>query len=84
MAEEVGRITHYFSKISVAVIEVTNGSLKVGDTIQIKGATTDLTQKVDSMEVDHASVEEAEAGQSIGMKVSDHVREHDKVFLVNE
>ena len=80
---EVGRISHYFSKISVAVIELTD-KLKVGDTIHVKGATSDFTHKVDSMQIDHKPVEEASNSQSIGMKVPEHAREHDQVFVVEE
>jgi putative protease len=54
--------------------------LKVGDTIAIKGPTTDIEQKVDSMQIEHESVQEAKAGQSIGMKVTDRVRETDIVY----
>ena len=83
MAEEreVGDVTHYYTKIGVAVIELTD-TLKVGSTIHIKGATSDFTQKVDSMQVEHKSIEEAKKGDSIGLKVKEHAREHDKVFVV--
>jgi len=84
MEEEVGRISHYFSKISVGVVELTKGELKVGDTIHIKGHTTDLYQKVESMQVEHKDVSSAKKGDSIGMKVKDHVRENDIVFKVTE
>jgi hypothetical protein len=85
MAEvELGRISHYFSKIGVAAIEITQDSLKVGDTIHIKGHTSDLLQKIDSMQLDGRSVQEATVGQSIGIKVAQHVREHDQVFKVVE
>ena len=77
----VGKITHYFNNISVAVIEVSK-PLKVGDTIQIKGATTDVTQKVDSMQVEHKSIKEAKKGDDIGMKVKGLVRVGDAVFKV--
>ena len=85
MAEEreVGVITHYFTKIGVAVIELTD-KLKKGDKIRIKGATSDFTQTVDSMQIDHKEVEEVKKGDSIGMKVAEHAREHDKVFVVEE
>jgi putative protease len=76
---EVGKITHFFSKISVAVIEL-RGSLKVGDTIAIKGPTTDFEQLVDSMQIEHENVARAEAGQSIGLKVVQRVRETDVVY----
>jgi translation elongation factor EF-1alpha len=78
---EIGFVTHYFSKISVAVIELTD-TLTVGSNIHIKGATSDFTQPVDSMQIEHNQVQEATAGQSIGLKVKEPVREHDKVFVV--
>ena len=76
---EVGRITHFFSKIDVAVIEL-KAALRVGDTIAIKGPTTDFEQRVDSMQIEHKNVQKAEPGQSIGLKVSQRVRETDAVF----
>jgi putative protease len=76
---EVGRVTHFFSKISVAVIELRK-TLKVGDTIAFKGPTTDFEQSVDSMQIEHKNVQEAEAGQSIGLKVVQRVRETDVVY----
>jgi hypothetical protein len=79
-----GRITHYFSKIGVGVVELTKGVLKVGDTIHIKGHTTDLFQKVESMQVEHAPVETAKKGESFGLHVESAVREHDTVFKVTE
>lgn len=84
MEEEVGRISHYFSKISVGVVELTKGSLKVGDTIHIKGHTTDLYQKVESMQVEHNNVLTAKKGDSFGLRVESQVREHDLVFKVTE
>jgi hypothetical protein len=76
---EVGRITHFFSKIDVAVIEL-KAALSVGDTIAIKGPTTDFEQRVDSMQIEHKDVQRAEPGQSIGLKVLQRVRETDAVF----
>jgi translation elongation factor EF-Tu-like GTPase len=84
MEEEIGRISHYFSKIGVGVVELTKGGLKVGETIHIKGHTTDLYQKVESMEMDHASVQAAQQGESFGLRVGSQVREHDLVFKVTE
>jgi putative protease len=78
--EEIGHITHYFPKIGVAVIEVTAGSLKVGETIRIKGHTSDLTQTVESLQQEHVAVPEVKAGATAGLKVKDHVREGDKVY----
>lgn len=85
MAEvEIGRISHYYGKIGVAAIELDKGGLAVGDTIHIKGHTTDLTEAVDSMQIEHESVQEAAQGQAIGVRVSDHVREHDVVYKVTD
>jgi len=85
MAEqEVGRVTHYFGKIGVAAIEITESSLQVGDTVHIKGHTSDFTQPIESMQLEHESVEEATVGQTIGIKVVEHAREHDLVYKVVE
>jgi putative protease len=82
--EEIGRVSGYFGKIGVAAIEITQGTLSVGDTIRIKGHTTDLTQVVESMQIEHLNVPTVKAGDSIGIRVKDHVREHDKVYKVTE
>jgi len=83
MAEQhIGKVTHYWSKLGVAGIEITGGELRVGDTIHFKGHTTDLTQKVESMQVEHEAITVARAGDSFGMKVIDHVRDHDEVYKV--
>ena len=84
MEEEIGKITHYFSKINVGVLEVTKGSVKIGDTIHVKGHTTDYYQKIQSIQVEHASVEVAEKGMEVGIKVESSVREGDSVFKVSE
>jgi len=84
MEEEIGRVTHYFSKIGVGVVELTKGGLKVGETIHVKGHTTDLYQKVDSMQMEHAPVQAAKKGESFGLHVDAQVREHDLVFRVTE
>jgi len=76
---EIGRITHFFTKISVAVIELT-APLVVGDTIVVKGPTTDFEQTVESMQIEHNNVQRAEAGQSIGLRVAQRVRENDMVY----
>jgi len=76
---EVGKVAHFFSRINVAVIEVKD-TISVGDQILIKGPTTDIEQTVDSMEIEHEKVKQAKAGQSIGMKVNDRVRENDIVY----
>jgi len=82
--QEIGVISHYFDHINVAALEITGGELSVGDTIHIKGHTSDFTTTVDSMQIEHDSVEKAKKGDSIGIKVPEKAREHDKVFLVAE
>lgn len=77
----VGKISHFFPKISVAVIEV-EAPIKVGDKISIEGPTTKFEQKVESMEVEHKKVKSAKKGDSIGMKVAEKVREKDLVYKV--
>lgn len=77
----IGKITHYFGKIGVAVIELSD-ALKVGDNIRIVGGETDFTQSVESMEVEHQKVQEAKAGDSVGLKVNQKVREGYSVYKV--
>jgi hypothetical protein len=77
----VGVVKKFFSRVSVAAIELTQGRLGVGDTIHIKGHTTDLEERVDSLEVEHQAVENVAAPALIGVKVGARVREHDAVFL---
>ncbi|MHC4471486.1 MAG: hypothetical protein ACYS99_11030, partial [Planctomycetota bacterium] len=70
MAEErIGKITHYFGRAQVAAIAIEEGTLSVGDTIHVKGHTSDFTQTVDSMQIEHESVPSVEAGQEFGLKV---------------
>jgi translation elongation factor EF-Tu-like GTPase len=80
--EAVGTVTHYYSHLNVAVVQLNTGTLKIGKTIHIKGATTDFTQTVESMEYEHRPIEQALAGQSFGLRVKEHAREHDIVYLV--
>jgi hypothetical protein len=79
---KVGRITHYFGKVQVAVIELTDGSLAVGDTVRIKGHTSDFTQRIDSMQIDRVDVPSATKGQAIGVRVAQPARVGDDVFKV--
>ena len=81
--KEIGKVLHYFGHVSVAAIELTD-ELKVGDTVHIVGHTTDLTQKISSMQIDKEKVESAKKDDSIGIKVDDHVRENDKVFKIEK
>jgi translation elongation factor EF-1alpha len=80
--EEIGKVASFFSKIGVAAIDITKGTLKVGDKIHIKGHTTDIEQDVDSIQIEHQNVPEAKPGDSIGIKVKDKVRDHDIVYKV--
>ena len=80
--EQVGRVSHFFGKVSVAGIDVTADEIKGGDTIHITGHTTDFTQTIDSMQIDNQDVERATKGDSIGIKVPDRVRPHDIVYRV--
>jgi len=80
--ELVGRVVKFFSKPSVAAVEISSGTLRVGDSIRIKGHTTDLEETVDSMQIEKESIEEADPGFLVGIKVKDRVREGDKVFKV--
>ena len=76
---QIGHITHFFPKISVAIVELT-AALAVGDQILVKGPTTDFEQAVDSMQIEHQNVPRAESGQSVGLKTAQHVKEKDVVY----
>lgn len=80
--QEIGFVEHWFSKIMVAGIKITAGSLKVGDTIHVKGHTSDFTCQISSMQVEHGTIDEATPGMDIGVKFPDHARQHDKVYKV--
>lgn len=82
--KKIGEIIKFFGKIGVAAIRLSEGSLKVGDTIHIVGHTTDSTQSIDSMQIENKNVQEAGPGADIGIKVKDRVREHDIVYKVVE
>jgi len=77
----IGKVSHYFSKIGVAVIDLSD-SLNPGDTIRIIGGEVDFNQPVESMEVDHQKVDKAKPGDSVGLKVSQKVREGYKVYKI--
>jgi putative protease len=80
--ELIGVVTHYYGHLSVAAIRIESGSLRVGDTIRILGHTSDFRQRVVSMQIEHESVTEAGKRQEIGIKVTQHAREHDDVYKV--
>lgn len=83
MEEKIGTVSHFFDKASVAAIKI-EGDLKAGDLIHIKGATTDFKTQVESMQIDRKPVEEASAGDEIGIKVPERCRAGDEVFKVEE
>ena len=76
---QVGHISHFFSKISVAIVELT-APIAIGDRILIKGPSTDFEQVVDSMQIEHNNIQRAETGQSIGLRTTQHVKEKDMVY----
>jgi putative protease len=80
--KEIGVVSNYFSKISVAAVEITDGTVSVGDTLHFLGHTTDFESRVASMQIEHKSVTEVKEGDSVGIKVSEKVREKDKVYKV--
>jgi len=80
--EKIGIVEHFFTHISVAAIKITDGELKVGDTIHIVGAHTDFTQTVDRMEIEKEPIETAKPGDAIGIKVKERARERDVVYKV--
>lgn len=78
--ERVGTVTHYFSQISVAIVRLESGSLRLGDTIHITGHTSDFRQRVESLQLEHQPVSEVSVGQEFGLKVTAHARENDIVY----
>ncbi len=79
--EMIGKVSDFFARPVVAAIELT-AALKLGDKIHIKGHTTDLVLNVDSMQIDNVPVEEAKAGDSVGVKVPERVRNGDTVYKI--
>ena len=79
--KEIGKVAHYYGHLAVAIIELQD-ALKIGDNIHIKGHASDFTQSVDSMQIEHANVNEAASGNVVGMKVSQKVHPHDKVYKI--
>ena len=82
--EQVGVVVKFFAKPGVAAIEVTGGTIRQGDTLRYKGHTTDFTEKVGSIELDNQPVEEAKAGDLVGVKVKERVRENDLIYKITE
>jgi putative protease len=83
MEIEIGRVTHYYNHLNVAVLKLTDG-LKLGDKIHIVGHVTDLLERVASMEVEHREVDWVKSGSDVAIKVNGRVHEHDVVFRIVE
>lgn len=79
--ERIGVISHYYSNIAVAAV-VMEGELAVGDTIHIKGHTTDFVQKVESIQLEHRNINQAKKGENVGIRLKEYAREHDVVYKV--
>jgi len=82
--QKVGEVIKFFSKASVAAIKLTEGAVRVGDRIKIKGHTTDFEDQIQSMQIENQPVEKADVGQLVGIQVKDRVREKDIVFKIVE
>ena len=80
--KKIGVVLNYYVKISVAAIELSEGSLSVGDTLHFLGHTTDFETRVHSMQIEHTTVQEAGKGDSVGVKVPERVREGDRVYKI--
>jgi len=80
--ERVGVVTHYYGHLSVAIVKLEAGTLRVGDNIHIKGHTSDFAQRVESLQVEHAPVQQVGPNDDFGLKVREHAREHDVVYKV--
>ena len=82
--ERIGVVTHYYSHLSVATLRLESGTLRVGDVIHIRGHTTDFSQRVESLEVNHAPVTEVVLNDDFGLKLLEHAREHDVVYKLRQ
>ncbi|MFC1657923.1 translation elongation factor-like protein [Candidatus Omnitrophota bacterium] len=79
--QEIGVITHYYGHINVAIIQLSD-VLKLGDNLHIKGHSSDFTQEISSMQIEHKDVSEAKSGDAVGIKVNQKTHPHDKVYKV--
>jgi len=77
---KIGKIVHYFDKIGVAVLKVEKGSVKVGDEIIIGEEKTGFVQKVESMQLEHSSINEAKSGDEVGLKVDQKIKKDMPVY----
>ena len=79
----MGHVLHYYGHVGAAIVQIESGEIRVGDTVHFRGHTTDFYQHVDRVEVEHSPVERAGPGQTVGIHVSQRVREHDEVFRLS-
>jgi len=80
--EKIGEVTHYFPHVNAAAVKLLKSGLKVGDSVYIKGHTTDFKEIVNSIQLDHAAIPEGKKGQEIGLLVKSRVRQGDKVYKI--
>ncbi|MDD3656131.1 MAG: translation elongation factor-like protein [Atribacterota bacterium] len=78
----IGRVIDYFAKIGVAAIDIDSGEIKVGDTLYFSGHTTDFEQEIESMQIDREPVNSAQAGDSVGIRIKERVRDGDEVYKI--
>ena len=78
----MGSVVHYYQHVNAAIVQIDSGEIRPGDTLQFQGHTTDFRQRVSQIEHEHQSIDVARAGQTVGIKVGERVREHDEVFKV--
>ena len=82
--KKIGVITHYYGHIGVGIIKIEAEGLKVGDTLHFKGHTSDFQQNIESIQLEHQDIQEGKVRDQVGIKVSEHVREHDEFFKIIE
>ena len=83
IGDEIGTVVDFFAVPSAAIIKIAKGSLKVGETLWIRGHTTDLKETVQSMQIDRKPVSEAQQGQEVGVRLSGRARKHDRVYKIS-
>lgn len=79
---KIGNVAHFYNELLVATVKITDEELRIGDSIHIKGHTSDFVQKVASMQLEHESVDVAKPGDTVGIAMDQYVREHDTVYIV--
>ncbi len=82
--EKIGIVEHFFTNVGVAAIKITDGELKIGDTIHVVGMHTDIKQKIESMQINRVPVTFVKAGDDVGIKLTERAREHDVVYKIKE